>query len=127
MSEAETPPVRAATSYEEAVQFRNDWLKAEQEIRRLAAENECFMEQLEIRSESGMAKDMQEIMKANNALAAENVAQAERIKRLEEALRFYSNPGDYAAPQTGFVMGGENKLWSDCGTVARAALEPRDE
>lgn len=34
--------------------------------------NEDLLEQLAIRSESGMAKDMQEIMKDNNALHDEN-------------------------------------------------------
>jgi predicted HTH transcriptional regulator len=47
-------------------------------IRRLQAENEDFLEQLAIRSESEMAKDMQEIMKANSALHNENA----RLKQL---------------------------------------------
>jgi hypothetical protein len=47
-------------------------------IRRLQAENEDFLEQLAIRSESEMAKDMQEIMKANRALHNQNA----RLKQL---------------------------------------------
>jgi hypothetical protein len=47
-------------------------------IRRLQAENDDLMEQLVIRSESGMAKDMQEIMKDSNALRDENA----RLKQL---------------------------------------------
>jgi hypothetical protein len=47
-------------------------------IRRLQAENADLMEQLAIRSESEMAKDMQEIMKTNNALHNENA----RLKQL---------------------------------------------
>jgi hypothetical protein len=47
-------------------------------IRKLEAMNEDLLEQLATRSESGMAKDMQEIMKANNALHDENA----RLKQL---------------------------------------------
>lgn len=46
-----------------------------------------------------------------------------RIARLEEALKFYSDVGDYTAPQTSYVYGGENKLWCDCGGTARRALK----
>lgn len=42
----------------------------------------------------------------------------DRIRQLETALEFYSNPGDYVSPFTG----GMGRLWSDCGTVARVAL-----
>ena len=56
------------------------------------------------------------------AAAALTLANA-RIARLEEALRFYSDVGDYKAPQTSFVYGGENKLWGDCGRTARRALK----
>lgn len=56
------------------------------------------------------------------SLAALTLAN-ERIARLEEALKFYSDVGDYTAPQTGYVYGGENKLWCDCGGTARAALK----
>lgn len=40
-----------------------------------------------------------------------------RIRELEAALEFYSNPGDYKLP---FVLG---KLYFDCGAVARVALK----
>lgn len=48
--------------------------------------NEDLLEQLAIRSESGMAKDMQEIMKANNALHDEN-ARLKQLVDLADALR----------------------------------------
>lgn len=43
----------------------------------------------------------------------------ERVAELEGALRFYADVSDYARPFTG----GMGKLWRDCGTIARAALE----
>jgi hypothetical protein len=55
-------------------------------IRRLQAENENLLEQLAIRSESEMAKDMQEIMKANNALHDEN-ARLKQLVDFADALR----------------------------------------
>jgi hypothetical protein len=55
-------------------------------IRRLQAENDDLMEQLVIRSESGMAKDMQEIMKDSNALRDEN-ARLKQLVDLADALR----------------------------------------
>jgi hypothetical protein len=44
-------------------------LKAAEEIERLANERDQLVEQLAIRSETGMAKDMQEIMRINNKLS----------------------------------------------------------
>ncbi|MFH1556835.1 MAG: hypothetical protein ABII76_18590 [Pseudomonadota bacterium] len=41
-----------------------------------------------------------------------------RIKKLEDALRFYADVSKYPAPLTG----GMGELWADCGEVARAAL-----
>jgi len=49
-----------------------DRLEAADEITRLREENEQLMEQLAIRSESAMAKDMQEIMRINETLREEN-------------------------------------------------------
>lgn len=49
-----------------------------------------------------------------------------RIRRMESALKFYADPGDYKAPFTG----GMGKLWKDCGPTARLALQdaiPCDE
>ncbi len=45
----------------------------------------------------------------------------DRIRQLEAALEFYADPGDYKAPFTG----GLGKLWLDCGTIARVALNER--
>lgn len=42
-----------------------------------------------------------------------------RVQKLEQALRFYASPADYAAPYTG----GMGKLWEDCGVTAKNALE----
>lgn len=67
------------------------------------------------------AIDMMRDQMADNRTAL-TLANA-RIARLEEALKFYSDVGDYTAPQTGYVYGGENKLWCDCGGTARAALK----
>jgi cell division septum initiation protein DivIVA len=64
----------------------DDMAEAAALIRRLQAENADLMEQLAIRSESGMAKDMQEIMKANNALHDEN-ARLKQLVDLADALR----------------------------------------
>ncbi len=41
-----------------------------------------------------------------------------RIRELEAALEFYSDPSDYKAPFTG----GMGRLWCDCGAHARVAL-----
>jgi hypothetical protein len=58
------------------------------------------------------------------SMAVERLTTAEaQNERLREGLAFYSHPGDYVAPLTGYVYGAENKLWSDCGQRARAALE----
>jgi hypothetical protein len=42
----------------------------------------------------------------------------QRIKKLEDALRFYADVSKYPAPLTD----GMGELWADCGEVARAAL-----
>jgi len=54
----------------------------------LEAELDCALEQLALRSESGMAKDMQEIMRVTNELVAERDALAARLAPVDdEALR----------------------------------------
>jgi hypothetical protein len=43
----------------------------------------------------------------------------DKLKLAEDALRFYANVSDYKSPFTG----GLGKLYYDCGTTAREALE----
>lgn len=43
----------------------------------------------------------------------------EAIERLRKALEFYADVSKYPAPLTG----GMGELWSDCGNVARDALD----
>jgi hypothetical protein len=47
-------------------------------IRRLQAENEDFLEQITVQTESVLFKELQETIARNNALFAENVALRER-------------------------------------------------
>ncbi len=54
----------------------------------------------------------------DDATLCADMGKDEKIRRLETALEFYANPGDYVAPFTG----GLGKLWQDCGMVARVAL-----
>jgi hypothetical protein len=55
-------------------------------IRRLQAENEDFLEQIAVQTESVLFKELQEIMKANNALHDEN-ARLKQLVDLADALR----------------------------------------
>jgi cell division septum initiation protein DivIVA len=55
-------------------------------IRRLRAENEDFLEQITVQTESVLFKELQEIMKANNALHDEN-ARLKQLFDLADALR----------------------------------------
>ena len=50
--------------------------------------------------------------------ASTTAAEAE-VARLREALKFYADVSKYPAPLTG----GMGALWSDCGQIARAALQ----
>lgn len=56
-------------------------------IRAQAAEIVDLMEQLLLRSESGMAKDLQNVMAAHNAALADLAAKDAKIARLREALK----------------------------------------
>ena len=55
-------------------------------IRRLQAENEDFLEQITAQTESVLFKELQEIMKANNALHDEN-ARLKQLVDFADALR----------------------------------------
>jgi cell division septum initiation protein DivIVA len=55
-------------------------------IRRLQAENEDFLEQIAVQTESVLFKELQEIMKANNALHDEN-ARLKQLVDFADALR----------------------------------------
>jgi hypothetical protein len=55
-------------------------------IRRLQAENEDFLEQITVQTESVLFKELQEIMKANNALHDEN-ARLKQLVDFADALR----------------------------------------
>lgn len=60
------------------------------------------------------------VLPFSSELAKRQAEQAmNTISHLRAALAFYADPSDYKAPFTG----GLGKLWSDCGSVARAALE----
>ena len=50
----------------------DDMAEAAALIRRLQAKNEDFLEQIAVQTESVLFKELQEIMKTNNALRAEN-------------------------------------------------------
>lgn len=84
----------AARNMKAAAHAVNTHPAALDEIERLQAENADFAEQLALRSETSMAKDMQEIMAQNNALSASLTLANARIARLEEALRPFANYAD---------------------------------
>jgi hypothetical protein len=56
-------------------------------------------------------------------LTRERDAALERVKVLEEALRFYADSDDY---QSSGPYTHDEAILSDCGAIARAALTPKD-
>ncbi len=110
-------------------------------IRRLAAENADLKAELarEQKDRSEQAKDMRGLMRANEALSEHNGTQAERIKRLEEALRPFagikpsslhlengSDAEPYVVTLKAYYGNPAEFTGADLAR-ARAALEPRDE
>ncbi|WP_374520317.1 hypothetical protein [Hydrogenophaga sp.] len=65
---------------------------------------------------------VQRLQAENAALKHDRQRVAEDWKAVQAALRFYADASDYKAPFTG----GMGKLWSDCGTIARSALDRID-
>jgi hypothetical protein len=82
------------------------------QIEELEKQNECFMEQLSLRSESAMHKDMQEIMRINNQLVA-------RITELESALEKFIHY-DEAKDDDGVMM---MLNYNDAIEAARAVMK----
>lgn len=113
----------AALDEIERLSAERDKAKADAELcaKEWAAEiasGNARLEQLKV-----MAAELSRVT-AERDSASTSLTQAQaRIARLEEALKFYSDPSDYAAPQTGYIHGGENNLYFDCGIRARAALK----
>jgi outer membrane murein-binding lipoprotein Lpp len=84
-------------------------------VRRLTAQVEQLAED-RVERNARIAELDERRAKAEDAYAA----QVERNRRLEDALRFYSDGFAYITP------GGWKRIWADAGATARAALSPTD-
>lgn len=92
-------------------------------ILELIADRDSWEQQASDRTDDAVrfATQLEDAQGEIRALRETEQNMRERVKALEEGLRFYADPGDYKAPFTG----GLGKLYFDCGLAARALLEQK--